>query len=142
MQQYANPDEHLLVVNKGKEVIEALQAFALKHKLTHVWVQGLGGAANVTLGFYDLENQEYQWRTFDQPLEILSLQGNLAWVDEQPVWHVHGTFSGSDYIAIGGHVKALIVGLTCELFITPTPLAMTRKYDNETGLQLLANNIS
>lgn len=141
MQQYTSPEGHLLVINKGEEAIAALQEFALKHDLAHAWMQGLGGAAHVTLGFYNLETKEYQWRAFDYSLEILSLQGNLAWVNEQPVWHVHGVFSDSDYVTIGGHVKKLIVGLTCELFITPTALAMTRRYDDETGLQLLAGDV-
>lgn len=118
----------------------ALQVFAAEHKFASAWVQGIGGTASATIGFRDPEAKEYIWREFDEPLEIVNLQGNLTWVDGEPFWHVHGTFAGADYQAFGGHVKELVVGLTCELFITPTPLALTRSDDQDTGLKLITQS--
>jgi len=117
--------------------MSALVEFARTQNLQSAWVQGIGGAAKTTIGFRDPAAKEYIWHTYDQPLEIVSLQGNVAWVDGEPFWHVHGTFSGADYEAIGGHVKELIVGLTCELFITPTPFKLIRSHDEDTGLKLI-----
>jgi len=137
MQQYLSDNGHFLVVAKGEEVVSALDAFAREHNLQSAWVSGIGGSAKITIGFRDPERKEYLWRTYDGPLEIISLQGNLARVNNEPFWHLHGTFAGADYIAIGGHVKEVVVGLTCELFITPTPLRLTRHHDEDTGLKLL-----
>lgn len=139
MQQHTNADGKFLIVPKGKEVMAALREFALEHKLASAWVQGVGGAAKATIGFRDPGAKEYIWRSFDEPLEIVNLQGNLTWVSGEPFWHVHGTFAGADYAAIGGHVKELVVGLTCELFITATPLKLTRIDDEDTGLKLISN---
>jgi hypothetical protein len=39
---------------------------------------------------------------------------------------------------VGGHVKELVVGATCELLVTPLETPMTRVFDEETGLKLLS----
>ncbi len=127
----------ILVIPRGKEVLKELADYAAAHTLQGAWIQGIGGAERVTIGFYDIASKVYHWRTITEPLEILSLHGNLAWVDEKPVWHIHGTFSGADFQVIGGHVKELVVGLTCELLVVHTAQTFTRAHDDETGLQLL-----
>lgn len=75
--------------------------------------------------------------TFDEPLEIVNLTGDFAWVDGEPFWHIHGTLSSRDFRAISGHVTELVVGLTCELSITPHPAPFTRTCDEEISLKLL-----
>jgi predicted DNA-binding protein with PD1-like motif len=140
MQKYSSGNGYFVIVKRGEEVVGALNTFANEQKLKTAWVSGIGGASKVTLGFYNLENKEYQWRTFEEPLEIVGVQGNLSIVGGQPFWHLHGTFSNQNYEALGGHVKGLVVGLTCELFISPTPIGLTRKHDNETGLKLLSDS--
>lgn len=50
--------------------------------------------------------------TFDEQLEIVNLTGDLVWVDGEPFWHIHGTFSRRDFRIISGHVTELDVGLT------------------------------
>lgn len=128
---------HLLVLKRGQSLMEQLNDFASQHQLTSAWVSGLGGSGTVTLGFYDIDQRDYDWRQYNQPLEILNLTGNLAIVDDQPWWHIHGVFSGPDFQAVGGHVRDLTVGLTVELHITPLDANMTREYDDTTGLKLL-----
>lgn len=114
-----------------------LMDYAREHNLKSAWVSGLGGAGATTLGFYNIETREYEWTDYPKPMEIVNLTGNLAWVDNEPFWHVHGTFSGRDLQAVGGHVKELVVGLTCELLVAPLETPLTRTFDDETGLKLL-----
>ena len=135
----AFPSQHatILVLNRGEELHTKLQEFAREHGLKGAWVQGLGGSGAMTLGYYNLTERKYEWQEFSDNLEILSLQGNLAWVDGEPFWHVHGTFGGRDFASVGGHVKEMVVGLTCELLVTPLDAPLTRVFDDETGLKLL-----
>ena len=114
-----------------------LSEVAREQGLKSAWVNVIGGAGAVTLGFYDLGAREYKWQEFDEELEITGLQGNLVWVDSQPFWHIHGTFSRADYSVIGGHVQELTVGLTAEISLTPIDESLTRQYDEETGLKLI-----
>lgn len=137
MKHIQSGSNHLLILQRGEELFESLDAFAGEYKLTSAWLSGLGGAGGVTLGFYDLPAREYVWREFDQPLEIVSLTGNLSVVDGRPFWHIHGVFSGPDYQAVSGHVKSLTIGLTGELFITPLSAPITRRFDDETSLKLI-----
>ena len=127
----------MFILHRGQELHTELQSFARTHDLTSAWVTGLGGSGGVTLGFYDLATKTYHWKTYDDPLEVLNLTGNLSIVDDAPFWHVHGSFSNDTYQSIGGHVQSLTVGLTLELLITPLDTPFTRSYDDETGLKLL-----
>lgn len=137
MKSFPSQNAILLVLNRGEELHTKLQEFAREHELKGAWVQGLGGSGAMTLGYYNLAEREYEWQEFSDNLEILSLQGNLAWIDGEPFWHVHGSFSGQDFTSVGGHVKEMVVGLTCELVITPLDTRLTRVFDDETGLKLL-----
>lgn len=137
MQEFHSNQADVVVIRRGEEVMTRLTEYAREHDLKAAWISGLGGSGIVTLGFYDIEAKAYEWQEFATPLEILNLTGNLAIVDGEPFWHVHGTFGGRDYRAIGGHVKELVVGLTCELLVTPLDTPLTRIFDDETGLKLL-----
>lgn len=138
MKQFSEGSSSLLILERGEELIESLETFAAQQELTAGWLSGgLGGADKLTIGFYDIEAKDYEWRTYDEPLEILSLTGNVVIVDGRPFWHVHGVFSGRDFGAFGGHVKELVIGLTGELQIASLPTSLTRQYDSDTGLRLI-----
>lgn len=127
----------LVRLEYGEELHTQLASYAQETKLKGAWLQGLGGTTKVTLGFYDLPTKQYKWKTFDEPMEITSLTGNLSIVDGEPFWHIHGTFSNATYQTIGGHVKELSVGPTCELHITPLERPVSRALSEEIGLKLL-----
>lgn len=137
MKTFTDNHASILVLERGEEVLAALEQYALQYALESAWLSGLGAAQSVTVAWYDIETKQYFDRTFSEPLEILLLTGNFSRVDDKPFWHIHGTFAGSDYNALGGHVKTLVVGVTCELHITPLGITMTRRHDSTTGLSLL-----
>jgi uncharacterized protein len=129
-------DSTVLILERGEELQESLLAFALESGLKSAWLSGLGGTMKATLGFYNLETKSYKWREFDEPLEIVSLTGNLSLTDGEPFWHIHGVFSGRDFQAVGGHVKSMTIGLTGELHIIPISPKLHR--DHITGLKLIS----
>jgi len=130
---------YVMRLKKGERLIESLQDFLQKTKVDGAWVMGIGGAQEVTLGFYNLKNKQYNWQTFTELLEVTGLQGNIAVSEDgRPVFHLHGTFCGQDFKTIGGHIKDLVVGGTLEIFIQCTgDLPLNRKHDDEVGLELL-----
>lgn len=140
MKKYRNPHGDVLVLKRGEELMNTLKIDAQENNFASAWLQsGLGGAESVVLSFYDLNTKEYKDKTFNESLEIVSLQGNLSSVDGELFWHVHGTFGRRDYQTISGHVKELTIALTGELLIVPLETPLTRMYDETTGLQLLGN---
>ncbi len=122
----------------GERLRPSLEQFFAETNLEGAWVSGLGGASNITLGFYDLGSQEYSWQTVEDLHEITTLTGNFAKNEAgQVVFHLHGTFADKQYQAIGGHIKDLTAGATVELFVHCTGKPLMRATDPEVGLQVL-----
>lgn len=128
----------LVRLEKGEKLVESLLEIARTENIKGAWLSGLGAAQSAELGFYDLESQEYRFQTVNKLMEITSLQGNVAWLDGEPVLHIHGTFSDDKLQAFGGHVKELVVGGTCEVLLHRWyGEQLERQTDPATGLNLL-----
>lgn len=128
----------VLRLDRGEKLMESLEKLVKEQDIPSCWISVIGGASEVTLGYYALEAEEYRWQTFIDTLEIASLSGNLAWQDDKPVFHIHGTLSMANFHTIGGHVKELTVGGTCEIFLHRwfgEPFKRTK--DKKTGLNIL-----
>lgn len=129
----------LVKLNKGELLVKTLCEIVKQEDVKGAWISGLGGSAWVDLGYYDLDDKDYHFTKRDDLIEITSLQGNVAWKDNQPVLHIHGSFSDKNNLSYGGHVKELEVGGTCEVMLHRwyKPEGLTRSIDSETGLNLL-----
>lgn len=127
------------VVKKGEELVASLKEFAKKEQIKGGWIFAVGACDQVEAGYYDLKIKDYKFEKYNQDLEILNVQGNLSWSDDEPAVHLHGTFAGEDGKAFGGHIKSLTVSVTCEVFIHDWFGAskIERKLDDSIGLKLL-----
>jgi hypothetical protein len=124
-------------LEKGEKLVESLLEAVKKENIKTAWIFGIGAASWAKIGFYSLASKQYNWKELDKDLEILSLQGNLAWEDDAPILHIHGTFSDETMQAFGGHVKELVVAGTCELFIHDWfKGSISRSVDPKTGLKM------
>lgn len=139
MKSYAAQDHFVIVLDKGELLHDRLTSFLRSQHIEAAWIQGLGAALEVTLGFYNLETKQYQWKDFTGPFELTSLQGNAVSDADGPVLHMHATLSDAQYQAFGGHVQRLVVGGTCELLVRPLSAKLTRQLDDTTGLNLVAS---
>ena len=140
MKYFVSNDQYIVVLEKGELLMECLRDFALQTGIKTAWLQGLGAALELEIGYYDLELQVYNWKQFNGPYEITGLQGNVVRdADDMPAFHIHGTFADTECQVIGGHVNRLVMGGTCEVLIQPTGAALTRKTDENTGLRLLCD---
>lgn len=129
---------YLVRLEKGEKLVESLTALVKKENIPSCWLNGVGGAQSAEIGFYHLDKKKYEFKAIGELMEITGLQGNLAWSDAEPVWHIHGTFSKSDLSVIGGHVKELVVGGTCEVMLHEWyGDNLTRTQSDEIGLKLL-----
>ncbi len=137
MKSFTQNNDILLVLEKGEELISSLNAYAKNQNLQGGWVTIIGGSGTLTIGFRDPIQKEYIWKEYNEPLEIIGLHGNLAYINDEPIWHIHGTFSRADYSVIGGHVKECTIGLTGEVYLQPNNTKLTREHDPDTGLNLI-----
>ena len=130
---------YVVRLDKGELLIEHLTALVRQEELQGAWISGLGAAQWVELGFYQLEAQTYHWQRLDKLLEITALSGNVAWKDDEPVLHIHGSFADEQLRGYGGHVKELAVGGTCEVFLhrMQGDTGLVRQHNDQIGLDLL-----
>ncbi len=100
-------------------------------------LSGIGAFERAVVGFYDLEQQEYERIPVDEETEVLALLGNLSMTEEGPRVHLHATMSRRDGSALGGHLFEGRVGATLEIFVRETPEPLRRVPDPQAGIPLL-----
>jgi predicted DNA-binding protein with PD1-like motif len=124
----------LIRLMKGDDILLSLQKFCMVHQEIGAGkIMGIGAVSHAVLGFYD--GLQYQINTFQEPLEILSLSGNVA---KDQIVHLHGIFGRKDGSCIGGHIfPGCTVSFTCEIHLTILIPSVERVKDIETDLQLL-----
>jgi predicted DNA-binding protein with PD1-like motif len=127
---------HVLVFDKGDEVIPHL--LAKRERLEAATFTGIGAFSDVTLGFFEREPKEYKEIPLAEQVEVLTLAGDIALKDGEPLVHAHIVVGKVDGTAWGGHLLAGHVWPTLELVRVESPAELRRTLDEETGLPLIA----
>jgi len=130
-------ESYLLRIEPNEELFKSLLDFAYKKKIKSAFFYGLGACKSCVIGRYNAKNKNYDWRKFNQEMEILSLVGNLTWKNRELYLHIHCTLADKNLKSIGGHLKELIVFPTCEILLTSFTKKVNRFYDNFTNLYLI-----
>jgi predicted DNA-binding protein with PD1-like motif len=131
-------ETHVLVFEKGDEVMEGLTRFASERGLSAAHFTAIGAFSDVTLGFLDPETKEYEPIVVQEQVEALSLVGDVSLEDGKPRIHAHVVVGKRDGSAHGGHLLEAHVWPTLEVVLTESPAHLRRRVDPETGLPLIA----
>lgn len=92
---------HVLVFDKGDEVVEQLLAFAKQEQVTAASFSGIGAFSDVTLGFFEREQKDYKRIPLAEQVEVLTLAGDIAVKDGEPQVHAHVVVGKADGTALG-----------------------------------------
>lgn len=132
-------DGNVIVVRvaRGEKVVESLAKLVKTEKIDGGYFVGIGATDEVELAHYSVEGKKYSSETFNQPLEITNLTGNIAWFEGEPIVHCHATLSDPQMQCFGGHLVEARISGTLELFLTITD-SLKKREDDETGLKLLS----
>ncbi len=128
----------VLICEPNDDAAEVLQAFAREHQVKSAGLTAIGAFERVSLGYYQIEKQEYATAEFEEQLEVVSFIGDISMKDGDPLVHVHVALGRPDFTLIGGHLMSGMVRPTLEIMMTETPTALERKYDPASGLSLIA----
>jgi uncharacterized protein len=128
---------YVLRLEKGEEIIKTLVEFAAIKKIKGGFLFGLGAAKELTLGCYDLEKKAYIRRFFPGDWEIANLVGNIAWLGDEPILHLHVVIGSSNFNTFSGHLFSGTVSATCEIFVLSLESKLKRSKDFTVGLNLL-----
>ncbi len=137
MRYIRTTDGFMLRLEKGEEVMTAVTEFIAREKIASAAVSGLGAVADATIGYFSSHAKKYFQQSFEGEFELLSLTGNISWLENKPVFHAHVVLSKTDYSLIGGHLFSALVALTVELHIRVFEPKINRKPDPEIGLNLM-----
>lgn len=127
----------VVVFDRGDEVMEGLLSFAIAERLEAARLTAIGALSDATVGWFDVDAQQYVETFIREQVEVLSLIGNIALLEGQPKIHAHAVLSRRDASACGGHVLAAHVNPTLEVMATESPQHLVREHDPALGIALL-----
>jgi len=118
-----------------ENIIEQLKETCEKYDITSaVVLSGIGQLEKVELGYFK-EKGDYSPETFEKPLEILSISGNICKQKTDYLPHLHIVLGDKKKNSIGGHLLNGTVSITAEIVILKTNVDFKRELDETTGLQ-------
>jgi len=131
------PTGYLMVLRRGDNVIERLEALAAAENIPSASLTGIGFFREVTFGFYNFGKKAFDPQTFSE-VEVAGMTGSIAWKDRKPSIHAHATVAGRDFQAVGGHILAAEVGTgSAEITVIVHDTTLERTVDPEIGANVL-----
>ena len=133
--------EYVLRLERGEEIVQTLTDFCTQKGITNAVFRAIGAIEKIKMGYYDLPSKKYGWKTYDEAMEVASMTGNVALVEDVPFVHVHAVLSGiapgTENQPVGGHIFEANVAVTLEVHLTAYTEAISRVLDEDIGLKLL-----
>ena len=125
-------------VPQGEDLLGYLNQVCLGENIEAGQVSAIGAVNKARIGFYDQTKQEYGFIDLDEPLEIVSLMGNVSLKDGKPFVHAHVVLGDHEGKLFGGHLAEGAPVFACEFIITKfsSNQAFVRGLDQGTGLPL------
>src|SRR5262245_5098858 len=102
-------------LHPGEEVHASLKDLARRESIPSAAISALGAVNDIVLALFDPAEKRYLETHFQEDLEIVSLTGNLAWSDDEPIAHLHGVVSRADCTTAAGHIMKATVSVTLEI---------------------------
>ncbi len=132
-------EEKSLIIAKlddGENLFESLKEIIEKHGIkSGLVLSGIGMLRNFVLGYYD--GSEYQKKEFEDPCELLSLQGSITTKGETVI-HLHTSLADESRNVVGGHLFEAEVCSLNELVIRKLDdIVLSRESNPVTGLKEL-----
>jgi len=121
----------------GTGLTDGLLAIAKRENVRTAKVEAIGGVKQLRLAYYNSRAKKYEEHEYDEFFEVAGLIGNITLKDGEPFLHLHGTFGRRDMSVIGGHVISGTVFPLLEAVFTTTKNEAQRKFDEDTGLNII-----
>jgi predicted DNA-binding protein with PD1-like motif len=137
MQTLQDGDIVVVALEPGEEIVASLTEVADKYKIGGGFISGLGSLREAEISFFDPQRKEYIPRSFEEPMEIGSLVGNISKLDGNRFIHCHITIAGPELIAFTGHLNRAVVGTAAEIYIRRLSQTVLRVKDPDAGFNPL-----
>lgn len=122
-------DQLVVRLRDGEELVSCLADLGVGSGFI---LSGVGMLRDVELGYWN--GKSYEVERIAEPVELLSLSGNLARRDAKLIVHVHAAVARRGGQALGGHVIRATVTNTAEVFVHRLSGITLERRPEETGL--------
>ena len=132
-------DQGLIMVrlHQNEDLFESLENVCRACDVrTGVFLSGIGMLKQAELSFF-VKQGRYATVLFREPLELVSLTGNVLLQDGEYKFHMHAVLAKDTKEAVAGHLSKGKVNVTNEIVILKTAIPAVRKLDEATGLMAL-----
>jgi len=130
------PTGYLMVLRQGDNILKEIEALAVSENIPSATFTGMG-FVNITFGFFDFKTKKYDPKEF-KDMELASLTGSIAWQDGKTSIHAHGTVTGKDFMAYGGHILSGIVSTgSVEIMVIVHDKKLERVLEQPLGANIL-----
>ncbi|WP_243174932.1 MULTISPECIES: PPC domain-containing DNA-binding protein [Desulfofundulus] len=127
-------------LKKGSDLLASLTQLCVNENIQLGVVRAIGAVTRARVGFYHQDRRTYTYLEFDNPHEIIGLEGNISLRDGQPFIHAHIALMAADGRMVGGHLAEGTEVFACEYVITELlhehERDFERVFDEATGLYL------
>lgn len=103
---------------------------------TGIFISGIGMLKQAELSFF-VKQGRYATVLFPEPLELVSLSGNIILQDGEYHFHAHAVLAKESKEAVAGHLSKGKVNVTNEIVIMKSDIPARRDIDAATGLMAL-----
>ncbi len=127
--QYGQFGEHyVLRLKEGEEAVSTIRRFLAEHNILAGYFVGWGAFRRLRLQHNRLVEGRYQpvGVDLDRQVEVASLLGDIAVIDDQLAIHAHLVAGDEDFHTLSGHLAEGTVGPTLEVVVSPLPRALHR----------------
>jgi predicted DNA-binding protein with PD1-like motif len=127
----------VVVCDKGDDPVHEVTEAVRSAGIRAAQVTAVGALRAATLGYFDEERKDYLPIEVDEQVEVLSVVGDIAVKDGEPVLHAHAVLGRRSGETVGGHLQGGAVWPTLEVVVNEVGPELAKEVDPETGLALI-----
>ncbi|HKY60205.1 MAG TPA: DUF296 domain-containing protein [Gemmatimonadota bacterium] len=127
----------VVVLARGIDLLEGIREAAEAASVESGSLVGVGAIEAPRLAWFDRYEQRYRETGLEGVWEIASLIGNVTRYDDAPRIHAHAVVSDRSCRTRAGHLVGGVVGVTCEIVLTPFEAPVERRFDDTLHLPLI-----
>ncbi len=121
----------------GADLLKGITEYIIKHKISIGEVHGIGAVSRSAILYYNQQTKEYEKIAIDEPMEMLSLAGNISIRDHDPYPHLHIVLGDRTGRTFGGRLAGGTIVFAAEIVIREYEgERLYRERDPGTGLHL------
>jgi len=126
----------LMVLNQGDNIYNEIEKMIVNENIPSANFTGFG-FVNITFGFFNFKTKKYKPKTYNN-MELTAMNGSIAWQNGKPSIHAHGTVTGKNFKAYGGHILSGTVSTgSVEILVTVHDIKLERKLIKPLGANVL-----